>query len=373
MAIIKSIAKVSHSKNGVKAVLEYISRKSEQTYGINCSEDFKLAIKEFGETKKFYQKEEGRQYKHIIQSFKAGEVDREKALEIGVEFCEKAFLGHEVFIATHTDREHIHNHIVINSVNLENGKKYHESRADLYQMKAINNEICLAHGLEIPQKNREKGKIIAWDKNKYIAIQNGITKEKESDSLNLVKAIIKTAQKSKNREEFIKRMEEKGYRTDWEEQRKNITFTVDKKILVGNKDKFRLSTLQKTFNHDILSKEGLENEFLRARERSRTGASRGAGAKETGDSGIEIEYKDVAEFAREFETRGDRKGNFNSVAEEIYRESGRASKGSTERDYRIVQDPTLAHRRVEERKREELASQQRELKKRKPRGNELDL
>ncbi|MGL5278460.1 MAG: relaxase/mobilization nuclease domain-containing protein [Cetobacterium sp.] len=48
-----------------------------------------------------------REYKHIIQSFKAGEVDREKALEIGVEFCEKAFLGHEVFIATHTDREHI--------------------------------------------------------------------------------------------------------------------------------------------------------------------------------------------------------------------------------------------------------------------------
>lgn len=369
MAIIKSIARVSHSKNGVKAVLEYISRKSEQTYGINCSEDFKLAIKEFGETKKFYQKEEGRQYKHIIQSFKVGEVDREKALKIGVEFCEKSFLGHEIFIATHTDREHIHNHIVINSVNLENGKKYHESRADLYQMKKINNEICSAHGLEIPKKNREKGKVIAWDKNKYVAIKNGITKQKESDSLNLVKAILKTAQESKNREEFIKKMENKGYRTDWEEQRKNITFTVDKKILVGNKDKFRLSTFQKTFNHDILSKEGLENEFLRTRERSR----RGAGAKETGDSGIEIEYQDVTEFTREFEKRGDREGNSNSVAEEIHRESGRASEGSSERDYRIIQDITLANRRSEERKYEELEKQQRELKKRKSRSNELDL
>lgn len=308
MAIIKSIARVSHSKNGVKAVLEYISRKSEKTYGINCSEDFKLAIKEFGETKKFYQKEEGRQYKHIVQSFKAGEVDSEKALKIGVEFCEKAFLGHEVFIATHTDREHIHNHILINSVNLENGKKYHESRADLYQMKAINNEICLAHGLEI-------------------------------------------AQRSKNREEFMRKMEEEGYKTDWEEQRKNITFTVGKNILVGNKDKFRLSTLQKTFNHDILSKEGLENEFLRTREWSRKGVSRGAEAKE----------------------RGDREGNSNSITKEIHRESSRASEGGTERDYRIIQDPTLAHRRVEERKREELEKQQRELKKRKPRVNELDL
>lgn len=91
MAIIKSVAKASKSKTGAKAVLDYVAKKAEFTYGINCSEDYKLANKEFQETKEFYNKLEGRQYKHIVQSFKEGEVDKEQALKIGIEFCKKSF------------------------------------------------------------------------------------------------------------------------------------------------------------------------------------------------------------------------------------------------------------------------------------------
>lgn len=61
-------------------------------------------------------------------------------------------------------------------------------------------------------------------------------------------------------------MDSKGYQVDWQDYKKNITFTVSENISTGKKNKFRLNTLGKTFNHEILSKEGLEKEFSKTRE-----------------------------------------------------------------------------------------------------------
>ena len=157
MAIIKSVAKASKSKTGAKALLDYVAKKAEFTYGINCSEDYKLANKEFQETKEFYNKLEGRQYKHIVQSFKEGEVDKEQALKIGVEFCKKAFPKYEVFIATHTDKNHIHNHIVINSVNYENGKKLHlHGQKAIDKVRNLSDELCKERGLSVVKEPNSK-------------------------------------------------------------------------------------------------------------------------------------------------------------------------------------------------------------------------
>ena len=259
MAIIKSVAKISSARNGVKRVIDYVAKKAELTSGVNCSEDYKLAIKEFKETKEFYKKLDGRQYKHIVQSFKEGEVDKEQALKIGVEFCKKAFPEYEVFIATHTDRNHIHNHIVLNSVSLETGRKYHEKISDLKNLRALNNVVCKEHGLEIPVKTNKQGKVIAWNQNKYMVIKKGLTGEKESDCLNLVNTILKVAKESTDKNDFITLMKNNGYDTEWRDDKKHIVFTIDESILNGKRNKFRLETLEKNFNHNILSKEGLEN------------------------------------------------------------------------------------------------------------------
>lgn len=64
----------------------------------------------------------GRQYIHIVQSFsKKDELDYRKAHEIGINLA-NYFKGFQILVATHTDREYIHNHLIINSVNFENGK-----------------------------------------------------------------------------------------------------------------------------------------------------------------------------------------------------------------------------------------------------------
>src|SRR5699024_11387006 len=67
---------------------------------------------------------DGIQAHHVIQSFKPDEVTPEKANQVGLELAKKLAPNHEVAVYTHDDTNHVHNHIVINSVNFETGKKY---------------------------------------------------------------------------------------------------------------------------------------------------------------------------------------------------------------------------------------------------------
>lgn len=95
-------------------------------------------------------KSSDRKYYHIIQSFSPEdnrELTHHKAHEIGRIFAEKNFAGYEVLIVTHKDREHIHNHFILNSVSVENGKKYHADNKSLWKMRRISNELCKEHGL----------------------------------------------------------------------------------------------------------------------------------------------------------------------------------------------------------------------------------
>ncbi|MGL5903855.1 MAG: relaxase/mobilization nuclease domain-containing protein, partial [Cetobacterium sp.] len=171
------------------------------------------------------------------------------------------------FLAVHTDQKHTHCHVIVNSVSYVDGHKFQCSRNDLEKWKEISNEINKDYGLEIPQKTTEQGKIIAWKKEQYMALKKSLeNKEVPNDSLNLVNSILEISKCCKNKNEFIEKMDSKGYQVDWQDHKKNITFTVSENILTGKKNKFRLNTLGKTFNHEILSKEGLENEFSKTRE-----------------------------------------------------------------------------------------------------------
>lgn len=267
MAILKGIGNPSSKSGGAKSALEYVGKKADLTKGIYCSNDWKEAFNDFQNTKEFYNKENGRQYLHYVQSFKEGEVTPEEALELTEKFCNKVIKDNEVFLAVHTDQKHIHCHVIVNSVSYVDGHKFQCSRNDLEKWKEISNEINKDHGLEIPQKTTEQGKIIAWKKEQYMALKKSLeNKEVPNDSLNLVNSILEISKCCQNKNEFIEKMDSKGYQVDWQDHKKNITFTVSENTLTGKKNKFRLNTLGKTFNHEILSKEGLENEFSKTRE-----------------------------------------------------------------------------------------------------------
>lgn len=216
------------------------------------------------DTKKRHDKNDGRQYKHYIQSFAPGETTAEQAHTIGLEWAEKIFPGFEVYVATHANREHIHNHFIVNSVNWETGKKLHLSKRDLQRMKNENDRICIREGLSIPERKHDR-QIRSFDQGKYQLFKRIEHGEKvKSYVLDTALAVERAAATATNRVEFIQLMKEQGFQVNWQEQRKHVTF------IDPTGHKVRLANLEKTFNEPRFSKEGLVNEFAKSQEQSRS-------------------------------------------------------------------------------------------------------
>jgi hypothetical protein len=259
-----AVIKVVNSKASIGKAINYVTKgeKTEEKLisGKDCNPH--TAIDEMKATKEQWGKTEGRQYKHYIQSFNPEDrITPEKAHEIGRKFVENTekFKGHEVVIATHVDKGHIHNHFIVNSVNFENGKKFQQSKKDLEKLKNHSDRICEREGLSII---KEKGKeITAFDQKKYKAIEKGFTGKEKSYLLDTAIEVSNSLKKATSREEFIKDMESKGYKVNWKDTRKHITFTTPEGKKVRN------SNLEKTFKEHKFSKEGMENEIQRNRER----------------------------------------------------------------------------------------------------------
>ncbi|MFR8990852.1 MAG: relaxase/mobilization nuclease domain-containing protein [Fusobacterium sp.] len=263
MAIIKVVKKSGKTYTSLKKVLNYVGEKAYKTYGINCNEDYKRVAYDFFETKDYFNKKDGRQYRHYIQSFSPKEVSKDKALEIAIKWAEEAFPGHEVFIAVHDGKEHFHSHFIVNTVNFETGEKLHEGARNLAFKKELNDKICKSYGIDNQKLIRQKGDVVSYNKNKYQIIKKG------ADITKLAENIIKNMQISISKENFIFNMQKDGYSTEWEENKKHIVFTVDKNILKGKKEKFRLSNLEKTFNIDDFRKEKLLEIFKLNQEKER--------------------------------------------------------------------------------------------------------
>lgn len=140
MPILKSVGEVGKSVGSLKAVLEYISRKDADTEkvltsGVGLDANVDKAFAEIMYNKRSYNKVSGKMYKHYIQSFSPEDnITAEKAHEIATRFAEENFLarGFKCYVATHSDKDHIHTHFVMDNVNFENGLKYVElSESDL--------------------------------------------------------------------------------------------------------------------------------------------------------------------------------------------------------------------------------------------------
>lgn len=140
MPVLKSVGEVGKTVGSLKAVLNYVSRKDKKTdkvltSGVGLDANVDKAFAEIMYNKRSYNKVSGKMYKHYIQSFSPEDnITAEKALEIATRFAEENFLsrGFKCYIATHSDKEHIHTHFIVDNVSFENGLKYVElSESDL--------------------------------------------------------------------------------------------------------------------------------------------------------------------------------------------------------------------------------------------------
>lgn len=274
MAINKVVNKSTKSHGAMRNVLEYVLRDEKIQQGfvditgpysgdtINYDEVYQSWLAE----KRLWDKDSGRMYAHNIISFhKDEQVTPEQVLEIGKEFAEKFFSGHQYVIGVHQDKDHLHCHIVTNSVSYINGMKLHQNKRDLEHQKEFTNRLCLERGLTIAEKGHhfdgstiEQGEITAWSKDKYNLLINDA---KKSYVAECAIAIMEVVPQSTSREEFISGMEERGWSVQWEDTRKHIVFQNE----AGNK--IRDANIEKTFAGMEVNKEALLNEFTRQNER----------------------------------------------------------------------------------------------------------
>lgn len=258
MAIIKAV-KNSHSD--IKHIIIYVTKK-EKTIGkklcsgYNCNAD--TAVQEMQMTKELYNKTKGRTYKHFVQSFPPDEkITPEQAHQLAREFVEQCplFSNFEVLYCTHVDKDHIHTHLVLNSVSFVDGKKFQMSNRDLENLKILNNKLCLEHGFsicEIGKKKSDSMNLISYDTNKYQFLKKAKEGKVKSYVMDTTVAVYDSMNQANSKEEFISVMNQKGYYVDWQDNHKNILF------VNSEGKKVRNSNIQKTYNLKVGKEELLD-------------------------------------------------------------------------------------------------------------------
>ena len=296
MAINKVINKSTKSHGAMKNVIQYVLQEKKIIDGyadiIGPYEPDRITYDDvyqaFLMEKKIWKKDSGRMYAHNIISFHRDEkVTPEECMEIGRRFCDQFFSGHQSLIAVHQDRDHLHIHIVTNTVSYIDGRKLHQSKADLEKQKVFTNQLCKERGLSVAEKGKhfdgtkiEEGEIRGWSKDKYHLLVN---EAKKSFVADCAIAIVETLQDCTSREAFIAGMTQRGWNVTWTAKKKHITFTN------GDGDKVRDTNISKTFSMNI-DKENLIHEFERQNE-CRLAGSRSDRDRE--EDGFEQYYREV--------------------------------------------------------------------------------
>lgn len=172
MAIVK-IKFIKHAQNTVRYVMKDRD-PDDLVYAEGCEAEH--AAEQFKEVAKLCRGKGEIQALHIIQSWNEHEsklLKPEVFQEMGKKLAEGKFAGHDYVIATHTGTGKIHNHIIVNPWHRETGKKVENKKFHLYQLRDLNDKICLEHGLSvIDQKGKERQAHLP-DKARAIAKFNG--------------------------------------------------------------------------------------------------------------------------------------------------------------------------------------------------------
>lgn len=280
MAIIKI-----NNKHSFKRTLNYIGRDhatpnggkqpAAYTSGILCSDDTQNAVQDFWLTQKTYNKTGGkRSAVEIIQSYPNGEkVTAEQVHQLGLELAEEIgklpyFSGYQMFLATHTDQRNgnMHNHLAINAVNLETGRKIQLPPEALPAIKDINDKINRAHGLSVPEKGRttkgeERDTPTANKTNTYAVLEAAESDKADSYIRDIAVKVIDVASVATSRADFVARLERQGVGVAWTDNRKYITFSdLKRQAQKAKKYKVRNQKLNQYYNLNF-EKEVLDNGF----------------------------------------------------------------------------------------------------------------
>ena len=239
----------TQSRAAMRGVMLYVMQEKKTAWeggplvsGINCQPQ--SVYDDFLNTKLLYHKDGGVMFYHMVQSFPKGEmIDPRQAHEAARRLAEY-FDGCEVLVCTHVDREHIHSHCVINSVNFETGKKLHMTKEQLQELMRRNDMICQEMGLPVFDVPTQQARGMSGAE--YHTALKG-----QSWKLRLMNTIDECMKYAADRDAFVSLMASEGYAVRWESTRKYITYTTPDGL------KCRDSKL----HEEKYCKEAMEHEF----------------------------------------------------------------------------------------------------------------
>ena len=214
----------TQSRAAMRGVMRYVMQEKKTTWGdgplvsgINCRPQ--SVYDDFLNTKLLYHKDGGVMFYHMVQSFpKGAEIDPRTAHEAARRLV-GYFEGCEVLVCTHVDREHIHSHCIINSVNFETGKKVHMADKQIQELRVRNAKICEELWLPKFQKDEQWQSRGMSNAEYYTAVKG------ESWKFELMRVIDECMRYAGNRKEFLALLRSEGYDATWTDSRKNITYT----------------------------------------------------------------------------------------------------------------------------------------------------
>lgn len=304
MAIIEAIS----SKANIKRIIRYVTQDKKTNVNLISGKDCmaESCLEEMLYTKNLYHKNSGRQYIHIIQSFDPKDnLSAEQVHNVGIKLA-NSFNGFQVLIATHIDKNHLHNHLVINSVSFENRYKIQMSKKDLQYIKDYSDKLCLEIGASVIPK-KEKTNYIK--RNEY-----RVAKQGKSWKFKLMNAIDLSLAESNTKEEFIKNMNKLGYQVNWTDTRKYITYTTPEGY------KCRDNKLY----DEKYSKGAMENEFRRIEKEQSNSTRKSSSSINNKDGLLSNRTRDNKGFISNGTSNGRR---YNNYEKESTRYTGKVIKG----------------------------------------------
>lgn len=267
-----AIVKMAPAAQTVAAIVRYVTRvdKTDSLLmdGHNVTPVPDLAVQEMMAYKDYYGSTTGKQYHHVIISYHRDEhITPEQAARNALELAKGTpkWQQHQILLATHTDVDHIHTHLIINSTNMATGRKLRWLRRDLAELKDRCVAMCLQQGLHVPVKGltfdgTQRASIVADNPRTYNQLR------KDTGYVHDIMEAIKDARKTAaNREDYIAQLADKGIGVTWTDTRKHITYIDLARQAAGIKTcKVKDDKLGRYYNIDV-SKDALEADFARNR------------------------------------------------------------------------------------------------------------
>ncbi len=210
-----AVTKIHPIKTTLKKAIDYIcngDKTDDEIYVTThlCSRE--NAHKEFELTKKQFSSRTKTLAHHLIQSFVPEEVSFEEAHQVGIELCEKILGGkYEYVLATHIDKDHIHNHIIFNSIDVDEGKVYHSYYGSYMNIRNQSDRLCKEHNLSVIDVETQK-EINEIKRRKFVNWYDWNEDKKGSSYKSRLQFDIdRIIKQSINWQDFLSKMESYGY------------------------------------------------------------------------------------------------------------------------------------------------------------------